>query len=78
LHAQLAAALQVVVHLRRAESRRRIVEQVCLLLPDARLGLVGSVPAWHRSRGPGPAAAALVRLLHSRGVAAPEALGGRP
>src|SRR5207244_6707200 len=35
LHAQLAAALQVVVHLYRTESRVRGVDQVCLLLPDS-------------------------------------------
>jgi len=77
LHAQLVAALQVVVHLCRTESRHRIVEQVCLLLPDAR-GLVSAIPAWHRTDGPGPAATTLGRLLLRRGVPAPDALGGRP
>jgi pilus assembly protein CpaF len=77
LHAQVAAALQVVVHLRRTEARERVVDQVCLLLPDTRR-LVVAVPAWHRTDGPGPAAAALAQLLLHRGVPVPEALGGRP
>src|SRR5205814_5515524 len=46
LHAQVTAALQIVVHLRRSPSRDRIVEQVCLLVPDSRRGLVVAVPAW--------------------------------
>jgi len=78
LHAQVAAALQVVVHLWRPAGRERVVEHVCLLLPDTRRGLVVAVPAWHRIDGPGPAAAALARLLLQRGVRVPEALGGRP
>jgi pilus assembly protein CpaF len=73
LHAQLAAALQVVIQVRRTEARLRVVDQVCLLLPDAR-GLVRAVPAWNRTGGPGPAAAALARLLRQRGVLVPEAL----
>jgi pilus assembly protein CpaF len=77
LHAQLAAALQVVVHLRRTRSRNRVVDQVCLLLPDAR-GLVRAVPAWHRTLGPGSAAGALAQLLVHRGVPAPVALGVQP
>jgi len=78
LHAQLAAALQVVVHLRRTATRERVVEQVCLLVPDTRRDLVVAVPAWHRADGPGPAATALARLLHQRAVPVPPALGGRP
>ena len=78
LHAQLSAALQVLVHLRRTESRDRVVEQVCLLLPDSGRRLVTVVPAWHRSAGPGSAAGALSRLLVERGVAVPDVLGVRP
>jgi pilus assembly protein CpaF len=78
LHAQLTAALQVVVHLCRTTTRERVVEQVCLLLPDTRRGLVVAVPAWHRTDGPGPAATTLARLLHRRGVPVPPALGGHP
>jgi pilus assembly protein CpaF len=77
LHAQVAAALQVAVHLCRTPDRNRVVEQVCLLLPDGR-GLVVAVPAWHRVHGPGPAAAALGRLLQQRGTPVPDALGARP
>ena len=77
LHAQVAAALQVVIHLGRTPSRQRVVEQVCLLLPDAGRGLVRAVPAWHRHRGPGPAATALGRLLAGRGAAPVAALDSR-
>jgi pilus assembly protein CpaF len=77
LHAQIAAALQVVVHLRR-ERTGRVVEQVCLLLPTGAGRVIGAVTAWHRGTGPGPAANALIRLLAERGVPAPAALGGRP
>jgi pilus assembly protein CpaF len=78
LHAQLSAALQVLVHLRRTESRDRVVEQICLLLPESGRRLVTVVPAWHRSTGPGSAAGALGRLLVERGVAVPDVLGVRP
>ena len=78
LHAQLAAALQVVVHLCRTAQRGRVVEQVCLLLPDSRRGLVVAVPAWHHADGAGPAAAALAALVHRRGIPVPPGLGGRP
>jgi pilus assembly protein CpaF len=77
LHAQLSAALQVVVHVRRTPSRERVVEQVCLLLPDGDRRYVTVVPAWHRTAGPGPAAGALGRLLLGRGVAVPDVLGAR-
>lgn len=75
LHAQLTAALQVVVHVRRTAARQRVVEQVCLLLPDGDRRYVTAVPAWHRTTGAGPAAGALGRLLTTRGVATPDALG---
>lgn len=78
LHAQLSAALQVLVHLRRTKSRDRVVEQICLLLPDSGRRLVTVVPAWHRGTGPGSAAGALGRLLVERGVAVPDVLGVRP
>jgi pilus assembly protein CpaF len=78
LHAQLAAALQVVIHVRRQESRERVVEQVCLLLPESGQRLVTVIPAWHRGSGPGPGAGALAQLLVQRGVAVPDALGVRP
>jgi pilus assembly protein CpaF len=84
LHAQVAAALQVVVHLRRT-AERRVVDEVCVLLPGGGRRLVTAVPAWRRGVGLGPAALALARLLADRGVAPPPVLrcqpepaGGRP
>lgn len=66
LHAQVAAALDAVVHVRRARTGRRWVEQVALLEPDGH-GLVRAVPAltWQADgsgvRGPGyPGLRALV------------------
>jgi len=58
LHAQVGAALDAVVHVRRGPDGRRFVEQVALLEPDA-AGLVRAVPAlgWTPGgtprRGPG-------------------------
>jgi pilus assembly protein CpaF len=77
LQAQMTAALHVVVHLRRTPSRERVVEQICLLVPDAGLRHSTVLLAWDRTAGPGPAAPALARLLAARGVAVPDALGVR-
>jgi pilus assembly protein CpaF len=77
LHAQVAAALHVVVHLRRSQAGQRLLEQICLLLPEGTSRLVHAVPAWHRSTGTGPAADALVKLLRDRGVAVPEPFRSR-
>ncbi|PZM92935.1 MAG: pilus assembly protein CpaF [Actinobacteria bacterium] len=78
LHAQVAAALQVVLHVRRTPSGR-VLDAVCVMLPTGREQLVTAVPAWRRGHGAGPAAAALARLLHDRGVPVPPVLsaGGR-
>jgi pilus assembly protein CpaF len=85
LHAQVAAALQVVLHLRR-EAGRRCLDAVCLLLPDGggREGsggdtarLVTAVPAWRRGHGYGPAAPVLARLLVERGAPVPAQLADR-
>lgn len=76
IHAQAAAALQVVVHLRRA-ARGRVLEQVCLLVPEGPGGFVVAVPAWHRATGAAIGADALGRLLAGRGVAIPAALLNR-
>jgi pilus assembly protein CpaF len=75
LHAQVVAALQVVVHLRRLPDRR-VVDEVCLLLPRGDR-FVTAVPAWRREVGAGPAANAFAQLLASRGVPPPEALYGK-
>ena len=66
LHAQVGAALRVVVHLRRSRWGR-VIDEICLLETGAR-HLVRAVPAWCRSTGPGPAAADLVALLRLHGV----------
>jgi pilus assembly protein CpaF len=68
LHAQVAAALQVVVHLRRNRGQR-VVDEVCVLLPDGPDRLVRAVPAWRRGRGFGPGSEALRALLVQRGAA---------
>jgi pilus assembly protein CpaF len=75
LHAQIAAALQIVIQLRR-QGASRTVEEVCLLLPAGARRTVTAVTAWDRHRGPGPAAPQLAALLHQRGVTPPLALAG--
>jgi len=71
LHAQLAAAVQVVVHLRRTASGR-VLDEVCVLVPTGRERLVTAAPAWHRGRGLGAGASILARLLADRGVEPPD------
>jgi pilus assembly protein CpaF len=80
LHAQVAAALQVVLHLRRSGggSGRRALDAVCLLLPDGPQRLVSAVPAWQRGAGAGPSAPVLARLLAEREVSVPALLGSTP
>ncbi|MFC0007806.1 TadA family conjugal transfer-associated ATPase [Micromonospora siamensis] len=73
LHAQVAAALQVVLQVRRG-GNGRVLESVCLLLPEGPDRLVTAVPAWTRGRGLGLAGRALAALLHERGVAVPPLL----
>ncbi|MCG5438017.1 TadA family conjugal transfer-associated ATPase [Micromonospora foliorum] len=73
LHAQVAAALQVLFQVRRGD-RGRVLESVCLLLPEGPERLVTVVPAWVRGRGLGLAARALGALLRERGVAVPPIL----
>ncbi|MCN0178487.1 TadA family conjugal transfer-associated ATPase [Salinispora arenicola] len=73
LHAQVAAALQVVLHVRRAK-RGRALDSICLLLPDGPDRLVRVVSAWGHDGGPGPAARTLAELLRERGVAVPPIL----
>jgi pilus assembly protein CpaF len=72
LHAQVAAGLQVVLHLRRAATGRYL-DEVCVILPSG--GGIQAVPAWRRDSGPGPAATALARLIASAAVAVPTVLG---
>lgn len=76
LHAQVAAALQVVLHLRRTAGAggRRVLDAVCLLLPGGSQRLVTAVPAWQPGPGIGPAAPVLAALLAQRGVPVPALL----
>jgi pilus assembly protein CpaF len=73
LHAQVLAALQVVLQVRRTD-QGRILESVSLLLPAGEQRLATVVPAWRRERGAGPAAGALAQLIAGRGVAVPSVL----
>jgi len=73
LHAQVLAALQVVLQVRRTDAGR-VLESVSLLLPSGHERLATVVPAWRRGVGPGPAATALARLLLDRGVPVPAVL----
>lgn len=73
LHAQVAAALQVLLQVRRTGSGR-VLEAVCLLLPAGPERLVSVVPAWRRDRGLGPAAPALATLIAERAVPVPPVL----
>ncbi len=77
LHAQLAAALRVVVQVRRTPAGR-VVDEVCLLRLAPGHSYVALAPAWRRGWGAGPAAGPLARLLAERGVTVPVVLtGGR-
>ncbi|MGC4895635.1 TadA family conjugal transfer-associated ATPase [Micromonospora sp. DT31] len=73
LHAQVAAALQVVLQLRRT-GQGRVLDSVGLLLPEGPDRVVTVLPAWTRARGLGPAARALGTLLRERGVPVPPVL----
>ncbi|MGW0432393.1 TadA family conjugal transfer-associated ATPase [Micromonospora sp. NPDC003197] len=73
LHAQVAAALQVLLQVRRSR-QGRVLAAVCLLLPTGPERLVTVVPAWQRGHGLGPAATALARLIADRGVPVPRLL----
>ena len=53
LHAQVVAALQVVLQVRRTD-RGRVLESVGVLLPTGEQRLATVVPAWQRGRGAGP------------------------
>lgn len=67
LHSQLAAAIQVVVHVGRGTRGRR-VEEIAVLRRDA-AGLLGALPAWHVERGAGSGAPELGDLLAGGDVA---------
>ncbi|HEX3812188.1 MAG TPA: TadA family conjugal transfer-associated ATPase [Mycobacteriales bacterium] len=66
LHSQLAAAVQVALHLVRDSAGQRGLAEVCVLdRPDGR---VRPRIAWSRTNGVGAGAAELTRLLRSRGI----------
>lgn len=69
LHSQLAAAVQVVLHMRRLRAGQRVLDAVGVLVRDA--GEVTVVPAWTRTAGWAGGRAALGPLLTERGVPAP-------
>ncbi|HEY4420801.1 MAG TPA: TadA family conjugal transfer-associated ATPase [Pseudonocardia sp.] len=69
LHSQLAAAVQVVLHMRRLGSGARVLDVVGVLTRTAEGVSVGA--AWSRTRGWSSGREALGRLLTDRGVRAP-------
>lgn len=73
LHAQVAAALQVVLHVRRSP-QGRVLESISLLSPQGPDRLVTAIPAWTRDGGLGPAAARLAHLIATRQVSVPPIL----
>src|SRR5690606_5256036 len=75
LHAQVVAALQVLLQVRR-DVTGRVLEAICLLEPAGPERLATVVVAWHRIHGLGPAAPTLARMLESRSVAVPPILTG--
>jgi pilus assembly protein CpaF len=76
LHAQVIAALQVILQVRRT-TEGRTLESISVLAPSGEQRLATVIPAWQRDRGSGPGAATLVRLLTERGVTPPAALHPR-
>ena len=73
LHAQVLAALQVVLQVRRTD-KGRVLQSVGVLRPAGEQRLVTVVPAWQWGRGAGPGAETLARQLADRGVAVPPVL----
>ncbi|MFC7451279.1 TadA family conjugal transfer-associated ATPase [Rhodococcus daqingensis] len=69
LHSQLAAAVQVVLHVHWAADGRRTLAQIGVLERDER-GFVGVVAAWTQDTRSCPGAGRLEQLLASRGVGA--------
>ncbi|MEU0495191.1 TadA family conjugal transfer-associated ATPase [Mycobacterium sp. NPDC006124] len=66
LHSQLAAAVQVVLHVGRNGSGLRRLQEIAVLRRGVN-GLVGAVTAWHADRGVGAGMDALTDLLSARG-----------
>lgn len=81
LRSQLAAAIQVVVHMRRGRDGHRVLEAVGVLrraedAPGA--GGVAVVPAWSRGEGWGVGRAELAALFAERGVTPPWSIDPPP
>ncbi|WP_120317877.1 TadA family conjugal transfer-associated ATPase [Catellatospora citrea] len=76
LHAQVAAAIRVLLHLRRTPSGRAL-DEVCLLTAEGPEHLVATRPVWRRAGGVLPAAGELVALLRARDVSPPSWLEAR-
>lgn len=64
LHSQLAAAVQVVVHVSRVGAARRLSEIAVLRRDDS--GYCHAVPAWQYGRGPGAGSDLLRALIEDR------------
>jgi pilus assembly protein CpaF len=73
VHAQVAAALHVVVHMRRMPAGR-VLDEIVLLRPTSDDRTVAAVSAWHRLGGVRPGAVPLADLLTQRGVRPPTTL----
>jgi pilus assembly protein CpaF len=73
VHAQIAAALQVVVHMRRIATGR-VLDEIVVLRPSGPDHAVSAVTAWHRLGGVRPGAHVLADLMTQRGVRPPAAL----
>ncbi|OBK72856.1 TadA family conjugal transfer-associated ATPase [Mycobacterium sp. 1274761.0] len=67
LHSQLAAAVQVLLHVDRDPSGKRRLHEIAVLHRDG-TGLVGVATAWHADDGFGGGADDLVTMLSARGV----------
>jgi pilus assembly protein CpaF len=65
LHAQLVAALRVIIHLRRTANGRQVAEIALIETGHPRAGELTVSTAWTR-HGPGPGAGILERLLRER------------
>ncbi|MFE3985745.1 TadA family conjugal transfer-associated ATPase [Nocardia tengchongensis] len=64
LHSQLAAAVQVILHVHRRPDGGRVLREIGLVTTDG--GRVRFVPAWTADARPAPAAPALLALLDER------------
>jgi pilus assembly protein CpaF len=65
LHSQLAAAVQVLLHVGRDQSGQRRLNEIAVLRRDGN-GLVGVATAWHAAGGFRSGADDLMRLLGER------------